>query len=196
MARHAKVLDDRQLAKLEDYIRANSPSPERDIVILNLSFRAGLRVGEIAKLRWTDVCDAEGNVDDTLFVPSQIVKFQNRERTIPIHPRLKEVLIRFRAIHREATYIVTKLYRDGTNGPISDNALTVYLHRLYKAAGLENASSHSGRRTFTTKLARRANAHHCSIRDVQLLVGHSHIQTTERYIQPSDDVSKMIMEEL
>lgn len=196
MARHAKVLDDRQLTALEEFIREKNVNVLRDIAIMNLSFRAGLRVGEIAKLRWMDVSDAEGNIDTTLFVPSQIVKFQNRERTIPMHPKLQESLRNLRLVNSDDIYVVNKLYPDGKKTPISANALTVYLHRLYKAAGLENASSHSGRRTFTTKLTRRANVHHCSIRDVQLLVGHSHIQTTERYIQPSDDVSSMIYAEL
>jgi hypothetical protein len=50
---------------------------------------------------------------------------------------------------------------------MSVNSLTVYFHWMYKQAGFEGASSHSGRRTFGTQLARRANKYHNSLKDVQ-----------------------------
>ena len=197
MARHAKILTDEQLARFEEWIKENSHNPVRDTVLINLSYRAGLRVAEMAQLRWEDVTDADGEVStDVVHIPSQVTKFQYRDRTVPMHPKLRAALVRQRAGHSNDDFIINKGYEDGKNTPITANALTVYLHRLYAKAGFSDASSHSGRRTFVTKLARRANVHHCSIRDVQLLVGHAHIQTTERYIGPSDDVSSMIHKEL
>ena len=46
---------------------------------------------------------------------------------------------------------------------------------IYKAVGLKDASSHSGRRTYIISLANKGVG-------VRLLAGHSHISTTQRYI--------------
>jgi integrase len=49
---------------------------------------------------------------------------------------------------------------------------------IYFGAGFENASSHSGRRTFITEFASKG----VSVRVLAELAGHSRIQTTQRYI--------------
>jgi integrase/recombinase XerD len=49
---------------------------------------------------------------------------------------------------------------------------------IYRAAGFENASSHSGRPTFITELASKG----VSVRVLAELAGHSSIQTTQGYI--------------
>jgi site-specific recombinase XerD len=49
---------------------------------------------------------------------------------------------------------------------------------IYKAVGLKDASSHSGRRTYITRLANKG----VGVRLLAALAGHSHISTTQRYI--------------
>jgi integrase/recombinase XerD len=51
------------------------------------------------------------------------------------------------------------------------------IKRIYKDAGIENASSHSGRRKFATTLIENGADIHC----VKTLLGHSSIQTTALY---------------
>ena len=51
--------------------------------------------------------------------------------------------------------------------------------RMYRQVGLDGASSHSGRRTFATKLIENG----VGIKNVQTLLGHKSIQTTTLYIQ-------------
>jgi integrase/recombinase XerD len=53
---------------------------------------------------------------------------------------------------------------------------------LYKAAGIDGASSHSGRRQFVTTLADKG----INPRVVQVLVRHRHLNTTMRYIDVND----------
>ncbi|WP_286131798.1 site-specific integrase [Roseobacter sp. AzwK-3b] len=49
---------------------------------------------------------------------------------------------------------------------------------IYRAVGLKDASSHSGRRTYITRLANKG----VGVRLLAELAGHSHISTTQRYI--------------
>ena len=49
---------------------------------------------------------------------------------------------------------------------------------IYKAVGLKDASSHSGRRTYITRLANKG----VGVRLLAELAGHSHISTTQRCI--------------
>ena len=52
----------------------------------------------------------------------------------------------------------------------------------YPKCGLADASSHSGRRTFITRLANKG----VGVRVLAALAGHSSIATTQRYIDVND----------
>ena len=52
-----------------------------------------------------------------------------------------------------------------------------------EACGLKDASSHSGRRTYITRLANKG----VGVRLLAELAGHSHISTTQRYIDVNSD---------
>jgi integrase/recombinase XerD len=73
----------------------------------------------------------------------------------------------------------------------SPNALTVWFRKLYIKAGLEGCSSHSGRRTFITQLARKTGDDF-TLKDIQLVVGHARLDTTEAYIDSSPHVEKLV----
>jgi integrase/recombinase XerD len=62
---------------------------------------------------------------------------------------------------------------------MSPNSLVQVFGRFYKLAGLSNASSHSGRRSFITGLAHKG----VNVRVLAALAGHKNIATTQRYIE-------------
>lgn len=70
------------------------------------------------------------------------------------------------------------------------NTLCQYFHWLYKRAGLEGASSHSGRRTFITNLASKG----VGVRVLAALAGHRNPATTMVYIDASDDMKRKAVE--
>ena len=70
------------------------------------------------------------------------------------------------------------------------NTMTQHFFWLYKRAGVEGASSHSGRRTFITTLANKG----VSVRLLASLVRHSSIATTQRYIDVNDDMKRRAVE--
>lgn len=58
------------------------------------------------------------------------------------------------------------------------DALQQHVSRLYRDAGLHHCSSHSGRRTFATRLVCQGHG----IEVVQRLLGHAHLDHTDDYL--------------
>jgi integrase/recombinase XerD len=61
---------------------------------------------------------------------------------------------------------------------------------LYKHAGIEGASSHSGRRFFATKIAEAGT----NPKVLQNLLGHRNLQTTMRYVEVSPTMMRNAVE--
>ena len=64
----------------------------------------------------------------------------------------------------------------------------------YKMVGLNGCSSHSGRRTFITNAARKISTVGGSLRDVQMLAGHTALGTTQRYIESDVEAQRRIVD--
>ncbi len=76
---------------------------------------------------------------------------------------------------------------------MSAASVTVWFHKLYGGLGLVGCSSHSGRRTFITRAARKIVEAGGSLRDVQQLAGHASLATTERYIEGDADAKRRVV---
>lgn len=70
------------------------------------------------------------------------------------------------------------LFESQKGGHFSANTMCQLFLDIYRAVGLKDASSHSGRRTYITRLANKG----VGVRLLAELAGHSHISTTQRYI--------------
>ena len=75
------------------------------------------------------------------------------------------------------------LFESQKGGHFSANTMCQLFLDIYKACGLKDASSHSGRRTYITRLAIKG----VGVRLLAELAGHSHISTTQRYIDVNSD---------
>ncbi len=76
---------------------------------------------------------------------------------------------------------------------MSAASVALWFHRLYTRLGLAGCSSHSGRRTFITRAARKVSEVGGSLRDVQQLAGHSSLATTQRYVEGSTDAKRRLV---
>ena len=188
MIKQAKILTDEELEYLLDYV-SKGKHPARDKAILLLSFKAGLRAAEIAGLSREATTNASGDLHTEIFVGSHIGK-KGKSRTIPMHSKLKLTLKALYKSKPNSEYVAYSPYKRTDN--MTANALTVMLHRLYKKAKMQGCSSHSGRRSMITNMARKANLVSCSLRDVQEIAGHADLRTTEKYIGLSDNASKLV----
>ena len=63
-------------------------------------------------------------------------------------------------------------------------------NRIYKMAGIDGASNHSGRRQFVTQLADRG----INARLVQVLARQKHLSTTQRYIDLNENALRNAVE--
>ena len=174
--RQAKIIPPTLLRRMLARAR-HGPFPKRDRVIILLSVKAGLRACEIARLDWSMALDAQGQVASVLHVRDAIAKMRSGRR-VPIHPDLQRALVSLKG----KTVPAGPIIRSARGGALRPNSIVNWFVALFAKLDAEGCSSHSGRRTFITAAARRAHRVGCSIRDVQLLAGHSSIEQTQRYI--------------
>ena len=176
----AKTLDPEDLEKVLSFIHTQR-HVVRNRAMMLLTHWAGLRIGEVAALRWMDVVMPSGEIKDEIRLLSRMTKNQTA-RTVYVSQRLKEELKRYANQARciERTYPFFASQKSTLKG-FSGNSLAQTFAQIYKGAGIEGASSHSGRRTFLTSLANKGTAIHI----LKTLAGHQSITTTAAYLYSS-----------
>lgn len=152
----------------------------RDKTIVQLSYYAGLRACEIAALRISDVYAAGGAVRPTVTLSAQQTK-GTRARVFYVNQRLARVFNEYwTTVHCHDPS--SALFQTQLGTQFSANTISQLFLAIYSAAGLDGCSSHSGRRSFITRLAEQGVAVHL----LAALAGHRSIQTTQRYITVND----------
>jgi integrase/recombinase XerD len=179
--KQAKLLSDAEFKRLTAVIDSLRHST-RNHTAVALSFYAGLRACEIAALRVQDVFDSSGTVRDTIRLSAAQTKGSN-SCTVFVNKKLGTQLQRYARTYpkRTATPAAPLIY-SAKGGAFSAQTIVNLFQRLYKLAGIDGASSHSGRRQFVTELADKG----VNARVVQALARHKHLNTTMRYIELSE----------
>src|SRR6516164_1805570 len=98
------------------------------------------RAAEIAHLIWQMVVDPSGDIATTLELQDRVAK-KGSGRVIPLHPELREALIRLREQADDTNGPVVVSERGGPMRPIG---IVAWFARAYRAIGLTGCSSHSG----------------------------------------------------
>lgn len=157
---------------------------KRNKAMFLLTCWAGMRVGEVAALRFSDVIDEHGLVRNEIRLNAEITK-NKHARTVFVNERLQKELQSYakelQRVDADDAFFYTQKRRAFTA-----NTLAQHFFWLYKRANLQGASSHSGRRTFITTLATKG----VGVRVLASLAGHANISTTQRYIDVNDDMKR------
>ncbi|WP_162652134.1 site-specific integrase [Lentilitoribacter sp. Alg239-R112] len=180
--RQARVLNEVELKRVLAVINMGKYS-QRNRLALLLSHYAGLRVGEIATLKWSDVNETDGSVKSVFYLDAENTK-SNEARAVHLNQILmKEVALGWRSysLHPNLDDAVIQSQKGKS---FSANTLCQLFSRLYASAGLDGATSHSGRRWFITKLAHSG----VSPKVIMELAGHKHLGTTQRYIEVNEEM--------
>jgi integrase len=138
-----------------------------------LMYHGGLRISEVTKLRWSDVDlrSARGDEGSTLLVrqSKNLVT-----RTVVMHRELREMLEYYhRLLGRPA---------DGQVVPVRDTGrVYTIVKRNAARIGMRHLRPHDLRHSYATRLVEDG----LPLTDVQALLGHKNLATTQRYVHPS-----------
>jgi len=184
LGKQAKILTKKQIDQLLWYV-GTLRHPLRNEVIVLLSVKAGLRAKEIAGLTWSMITDADGDIIASIHLTDRASKGRSG-RVIPLNMQLRlklaDLLEKERQHHR-FDLTTSHVIRTERSAKTSPQAIVNMFALWFEDMGLNGCSSHSGRRTFITNAAKKISSVGGSLRDVQMLAGHSSLAVTQRYIE-------------
>jgi integrase/recombinase XerD len=179
----AKTLTQQEIKQVLGIIALDKHA-KRNRAMFLLTCWGGLRVSEVANLRYCDVINENGTVRNEI----RLLAMQTKggiERTVYVNDRLQKELQTYAKELTNVNLTDAFFYTQKRTG-FTANTLAQHFFWLYKRANLSGASSHSGRRTFITTLASKG----VSVRVLASLAGHANISTTQRYIDVNDDMKR------
>lgn len=161
----------------------------RNVVLLDFSFKLGLSVKEMAALLIEDVVAGDGTIAEQFRLSDAQGKKGGEGRVVYLsNEKVREHLAAY--LHERGTDSNRYLFKSQKT-VFTPNSLQQLFKRLYKEAGIKDATSHSGRSTFATRLIEAGY----DIKAVSVLMGHSSVQTTARYVTDTPiQFGKMVAE--
>jgi site-specific recombinase XerD len=161
------VLSPEEVVRLLDAAR-----PGRERTLLDVAYSCGLRLQELLGLQVRDIDSAR------MVLHIRHGKGQ-KERLVPLSPRLLQVLRDYWRGFRPATWLFPGLK---AGAALTDGTVQRVCKRMAKRAGLaKRISPHTLRHSFATHLLEAG----VDLLSVQALLGHSHFNTTAKYLHVS-----------
>ena len=187
--KQAKLLTTQERKRLAAVIDSRR-YPTRNHTAVALSFYASLRACEIAALLIADVFDDTGEVRDTIHLRAAQTK-GNEAATVLVNKRLAQQLRKYAAQYPNRIQQRTAALIFSAKGTgFTAQTIVNLFQNFFKAAGIDGASSHSGRRQFVTELADKG----INARVIQALARHKHLNTTMRYIDLNENKLRSAIE--
>ena len=183
----ASVLSDADIRRVFRVIETGRYA-ERNRVAFMLSIYAGMRVGEIAALKIGDVVNQYGEVRAEIKLRANQTK-GGKGRTVILSARIRREMAAYWERQNSRPADSPLIISQRSRRAFSSLTLSMLFKEIYDLAGIRT-SSHSGRRTFATRL----NAKGIGMRTIQRLMGHQHISTTALYCEVSDDMLRNAVE--
>ena len=174
-----EVLTEEQVDTLLDAARGHAPEERRDRAMMELLYATGMRVTELVSLDLDDIDVTAGYV--------RCFGKGSKERLVPLHAAavgvVKDYLERWREVL--ATPRSGKAaFLNARGARLTRQGFWTILKRLAARAGIEGKiTPHTLRHSFATHLLRGG----ASLRNVQELLGHADIATTQVYTHLTSD---------
>lgn len=146
-------------------------------------FLTGLRKEELAHLTWKDVDFRRGLI--RVRAKEDFVPKDYEERDIPMPPDLVGLL---ENLPRRSVWV----FPTESGGRFGRNEMLRRLKRIATHAQVSDATLHKFRHTYATRLLEQG----ADIVTVQHLLGHSDIETTRKYLSPSDELQRRAVNRL
>ncbi|MDQ2842868.1 MAG: tyrosine-type recombinase/integrase [Acidobacteriota bacterium] len=181
--RLGKWLSDKEAGRLLGVPDAHSKIGLRDRAILALLVACGLRRDELVRLQIGHL-----QLREERWVLLDLAGKGRRIRTVPVPHWVKRMLDHWlQASSISAGPLFRTVRKGGKLGPaqpISEDLVYSLVRRSGEAIGHPDLTPHDLRRT-CAKLCRKAGG---ELEQIQLLLGHASIQTTERYLGTQQDL--------
>jgi integrase/recombinase XerD len=176
----AKVLTSQEIKRV--FVIAETGSNGlRDKTAMAISILAGARIGEIAALTLGDIRGLDGKCVEVINLSRHQTK-GNRSRRVFVSDELRKLINTYLATQAKLDDGKAFIRSTRTGSHFSNVSLSLRFKAIYEAAGIRT-SSHSGRRTFATRL----NAAGIGMATIQQAMGHANIATTAGYCWVSDE---------
>ncbi|GAC1430412.1 MAG: tyrosine recombinase [Chloroflexota bacterium] len=163
-----------EVAVLLSQLDGPSPATIRDKAMLELLYATGMRVSELVALDLGHIDVAEGVV--------QCHGKAGKGRAVPFHGSAHAALARYLEVGRP--YLVSRhrhdaLFLNHHGDRLTRQGFWLIIKAYARQAGLGNITPHTLRHSFATHMLRNG----AELRQVQELLGHSSIATTQIYVQ-------------
>ena len=185
--KRAHVLTEREIKRVLAHI-AQRPYADRNRAMFQLSIYAGMRVGEIAALRWGDVFTPEGAVRPQIQLSAAQTK-GHKARTVLLNAQVQRELAGYGRAQQTGAG-GGPLFSSKVGAAFSPNSLVQVFARIYRGSGIDQATSHAGRHFFLTSLAEKG----VSVHVLAALAGHRNISTTMVYLHANATVLRAAVE--
>jgi integrase/recombinase XerD len=159
----------------------------RDQLLFALGIYTGLRIGEIIAIKQNQIFTKDGGTKNALKVTRQKTK-NTVYSDIPIHPRLRERLLRYKndALGGHISSAGSWLFPSdkSSSGHLERVRAHIILRDAFDRLRLEDASTHSMRRTCLTNMSRAG----VPLRTIQEISGHASLSQLQEYlaVDPAD----------
>ncbi len=158
-----------------------TPKALRDRALLELLYASGMRVSEVVALQQADVDMANRRIRVTH-------NESKKERLIPIDRRAADSMVlyqeRGRPYFAKGSTAATAFFLNPRGTQLTRQGLWLIIKKYVELAGIEaEVTPHTLRHSFATHLLDKG----ADLRNVQELLGHSNISTTQIYTQISGD---------
>ncbi|BCI66875.1 tyrosine recombinase XerC [Acetobacter aceti] len=152
-------------------LEVNSMAQERDKALFLLLYGGGLRISEGLGLN-------VGDFDEALSTGVFRIRGKgNKERLVPLLPRVSEALKRWRSFHPSPSRN-EPLFPGVRGGRLNATVAQKAMRQWRKSEGLpEHATPHALRHSFATHMMEGG----ADLRVIQELLGHASLSTTQRY---------------
>lgn len=218
----AATLHKGEFQRLIKITQATAKLPERDVLVLMLGHKAGLRITEISRITIADVMFPSGKLREEVSLRAAVTKGCRSRSAFFVQKKLvaaMEAYLQYRIDKGIGTELGAVKYRgllphqpviySARGAPMQQNtkrrlldsgevkhfkacdSLQSHVTKLYKLAGITGGSSHSGRRTFAGKVLAATG----DFDKVALLLGHTNIDVSQRYIDVREDTLRTMFAE-
>jgi site-specific recombinase XerD len=152
-------------AKLLKVANRRAPTGLRNYCMMLLMYRGGMRVSEVTAVQPSWINWKDGQI--------RVMGKGNKDRIIPLETWVIDALAEWKMIRPTSKFFFCTL----AGGVVSRQYINMMLERYSKRAEIPKVNPHMLRHTYATELMNEGY----NIREVQQVLGHSSITTTQIY---------------